>query len=247
MRFSTRLFSSLLFGGAVLLTPTARLVHADVPAPAKKAPVAAPAVDQPGAEVPTSQNIPAAPAPATPTPTTPAPAAPAPAAPVPPAPAATQSAPSPGEYVETDEERRFVELVNLERRKRGLNELTIEPLLIKVAREHCREMQEKAYFNHNSPTVALKTPMDRYLKAIYTRPEYACVGENLFYCSIVDVQRGHNAFMNSPTHRDNVLFPRYEKIGVGIVKNERGEFWVTQMFLTNTDPVSVAKHMAKNK
>lgn len=247
MRFSTRLFSSLLFGGAVLFTPTARLVHADVPASPEKAPVAAPAVDQPGTEVPASENTPAAPAPAAPAPAAPAPATPAPAAPAQPAPAATKTAPSLSEYVETDEERRFVELVNLERRKRGLNELTIEPLLIKVAREHSREMQEKAYFNHNSPTAELKTPMDRYLKAAYTRPEYACVGENLFYCSIVDVQRGHNAFMNSPTHRDNVLFPRYEKIGVGIVKNERGEFWVTQMFLTNTDPVSIAKHMAKNK
>ena len=47
--------------------------------------------------------------------------------------------------------------------------------------------------------------------------------------------------MNSPTHRENVLFPRYEKIGVGIVK--RGsEFWVTQMYLSTTDPVSVAKN-----
>jgi uncharacterized protein YkwD len=149
--------------------------------------------------------------------------------------------------VPTEEERRFVELVNEERRKRGLNELVIDPLLIQVAREHSREMRDRAYFNHNSPTPEVRTPMDRYLKAVAVRPEYACVGENLFYCSIADVQRGHAAFMNSPTHRDNVLFPRYEKIGVGIVKNERGEFWVTQMYLTNTDPQIYARKMAKSK
>lgn len=241
MRFETRLLSSILLGGAFFLTPSATLVRADVAPAPEKAP-AAPVMDQPGTEAP-------APAEKTETPAAPAPAMPTAPAPTVAAPAATAAQPSAAaeNLVETAEERRFVELVNVERRKRGLSELIIEPLLIKVARDHSREMQDKAYFNHNSPTAALKTPMDRYLKAAYVRPEYACVGENLFYCSIVDVQRGHNAFMNSPTHRDNVLFPRYEKIGVGIVKNERGEFWVTEMFLTNTDPVIVAKHMAKNK
>jgi uncharacterized protein YkwD len=242
MRFETRLLSSILLGGVFFLTPSATLVRADVPATPEKAPAASP-VDQPGTEAPAT---PTTPAPATPAPTMPAAPAAAPT-PATPAPVTAKATAAAADAVETAEERRFVELVNIERRKRGLNELTIEPLLIKVARDHSREMQDKAYFNHNSPTSALKTPMDRYLKAAYTRPEYACVGENLFYCSIVDVQRGHDAFMNSPTHRDNVLFPRYEKIGVGIVKNERGEFWVTEMFLTNTDPMVVAKHMAKNK
>jgi uncharacterized protein YkwD len=142
---------------------------------------------------------------------------------------------------ETDEEQQFVALVNQEREKRGLGRLEIDPLLIAVARQHSAEMRDRNYFNHQSPTVSLKTPMDRYLKALYTRPGYLCVGENLFYCSIIDVQRGHTAFMTSPTHRDNVLFPRYEKIGVGIVKNGKGEFWVTQMFLTTRDPVVTAK------
>jgi uncharacterized protein YkwD len=145
----------------------------------------------------------------------------------------------------TAEERRSVELVNVERVKRGLSRLVIDPLLIEVAREHSAEMRDKTYFDHHSPTAGIKTPMDRYLKAIYTRPSYACVGENLFYCSITDVSRGHTAFMNSPTHRENVLFPRYEKIGVGIVKNDKGEFWLTQMYLTNSDPAMIAKKMSK--
>ena len=137
---------------------------------------------------------------------------------------------------ETAEEKEFVDLVNQERTRRGLNALTIEPLLIAVARDHSAEMRDKSYFNHTSPTAALKTPMDRYLTAVQARPGYACVGENLYWCSVVDVQRGHKAFMNSPTHRENVLFARFEKIGVGIIKDARGQFWVTEMFLSNTDP-----------
>jgi uncharacterized protein YkwD len=172
-----------------------------------------------------------------------------------PAPAtdSTQTAPSedPSKLVATDEERQFVELTNQERAKRGLGQLTIEPVLIAVARKHSAEMRDRSYFNHESPSASIRTPMDRYLQAVSARPAYACVGENLFYCTVVDVQRGHTAFMNSPKHRENVLFPRFEKMGVGIVKNARGEFWVTEMFLTNTDPKeerrSVAKRMSSSK
>jgi uncharacterized protein YkwD len=152
---------------------------------------------------------------------------------------------------ETDEEQQFVDLVNKERGKRGLSHLTLDPLLIETARLHSAEMRDKSYFNHESPTPGLKTPMDRYLKVVGSAAEdprfYACVGENLFWSTVTDVTRGHQAFMNSPTHRENLLYPRYEKIGVGIVKKDNGEFWVTEMFVTNADPKSVAKRMAKGR
>ncbi len=143
----------------------------------------------------------------------------------------------------TAEELRFVELANQERARRGLGTLTIDPTLIATARLHSAEMRDRNYFSHDSPTAGSKTPLERYLKQCASRPGYACVGENLFYCSVVDVQRGHNALMNSPSHRENVLFPRFEKIGVGIVKDNRGQFWVTQMFLTNRDPLVVSSRM----
>jgi len=143
-------------------------------------------------------------------------------------------APSVGERLQmTAEEQRFLDLVNLERGERGLRELRVNPVLIQVARAHSREMADKSYFDHASPTPGLRTPMDRYLRAMPKRPAYACVGENLYYCSVVDVERGHQALMNSPGHRANILFPRFRQGGVGIYKSARGEFWVTEMFLTN--------------
>ncbi|MBI3910540.1 MAG: hypothetical protein HY320_06340 [Armatimonadetes bacterium] len=127
-------------------------------------------------------------------------------------------------------------MVNKERAAQKLGPLTMDPLLILVAREHSHEMMEKNYFDHRSPTPGLRTPMDRYLKALGERPPYACVGENLYYCSVADVERSHRALMASLSHRDNILFSRFEKMGVGIYQNDRGEFWVTQMFLTSCDP-----------
>lgn len=131
------------------------------------------------------------------------------------------------------EEQSFLDLINRERAERGLCRLKLDLLLVDVAREHSREMCEKGYFDHLSPTPGRRTPMERYLRALGRRPPYACVGENLFYCSVVDVERGHRALMASPGHRANILYPRFRSCGVGIYKSPSGQFWVTQMFLTN--------------
>jgi uncharacterized protein YkwD len=139
---------------------------------------------------------------------------------------------TPAANIMTPDEWRFLELINRERTTRRMPVLKPDALLVEVAREHSREMCEKNYFDHASPTPGIRTPMDRYLKAVRPRPPHACVGENLFYCSIVDVDRGHRAFMNSPGHRANILYAPFRRGGVGIYKNDAGEFWVTEMFLT---------------
>lgn len=140
----------------------------------------------------------------------------------------------------TADELRFVDLINRERAERGLRPLTIDPVLVCAAREHSQEMREKNYFGHISPTAGRRTPMDRYLRALGRRPDYACVGENLYYCSVRDVERGHRALMESPGHRDNILYPPFERVGVGIVLAEDGQFWVTQMFLATRKAAETA-------
>ena len=133
------------------------------------------------------------------------------------------------------EEQQFVDLINSERSSRGLGLLKIDPLLVEVSRKHSREMAEKSYFDHISPTPGQRTALDRYLSAANHNPKWALLGENLCYCSVVDVNRSHASLMKSSTHRDNILNPRFERIGVGIYKDGKGEFWVTQMFLSSVD------------
>ena len=41
--------------------------------------------------------------------------------------------------------------------------------------------------------------------------------------------------MDSPGHRANILEKRFTKIGLGVYRNARGEFWVTEMFSRDTD------------
>jgi uncharacterized protein YkwD len=95
-------------------------------------------------------------------------------------------------------------------------------------------MWEKGYFDHFSPTQGLRTPMERYLKDLGRTPTWAYLGENLFYCSIVDAERGHRCLMGSAKHRENILNEQFREIGVGCFTAPGGQFYVTQLFLAQT-------------
>ena len=136
------------------------------------------------------------------------------------------------------DEQRFLALINQERRTRGLAPLSYDPTLAATAREYSRTMSERGFFSHESPVNGMRTPMDRYLSTARRqnggrdiRPQYLLVGENIFYCSMTGVDRGHRAFMESEGHRRNILDARYEAAGIGTYTNERGEYFVTELFM----------------
>ena len=136
----------------------------------------------------------------------------------------------------------FIQRINAERVKRGLGVLTLDPVLMETARAHSHDMAERDYFSHKSPAPAAQTPMLRYVKDLESgggsRPESMIVGENIYYCSVYtkdfDVHYSHQALMNSPGHRANILEPRYQKVGVGVYIDPIGQFYVTEMFLRDT-------------
>lgn len=142
------------------------------------------------------------------------------------------------------QEAAFAALINAERAERGLSTLMLDPMLTETARAHSEEMCSADYFDHRSPTPGIGSPMDRYLSSSrqlgLPQPEYLLVGENIYYCSvcndIYNVGYAHRALMASPGHRANILEPRFAKIGVGVYRNAKGEFWVTEMFSRDRQP-----------
>lgn len=131
----------------------------------------------------------------------------------------------------TPEELRFTELTNVERKSRKLNELTVAPLLVQIAREKSKEMYDLNYWGHVSPVEEKRTAMTRLLYYLKDKPQSMLVGENLYYCSEVRVDDGQQALMNSPTHRKNILNPEYRYIGIGTFTAPDGRFWTTEIFL----------------
>ena len=129
----------------------------------------------------------------------------------------------------------LVQMVNAERAKAGMRELSIDNTLADTARAHSIEMRDRKYFAHESPTSALRDPLDRYRAVFNSNPRL--IAENLYRAwgsphllSEKDALNAHNALMKSPGHRSNIFIADATRIGIGIVANSQGDLWVTQMF-----------------
>ena len=54
------------------------------------------------------------------------------------------------------------------------------------------------------------------------------VAENVAHAA--SLPRAHRALWASPSHRDNILFERFDAVGVGVVRDTDGSFWVCELF-----------------
>jgi hypothetical protein len=100
---------------------------------------------------------------------------------------------------------------NLERQKNNLPILHYNSTLSKSATAKGNDMFTSDYWAHNSPSG--KTPWDFFKSVNY---DYQIAGENLardFY----DNENVIKAWMNSPTHRANIVNNKYKEIGIGVV------------------------------
>ena len=119
-------------------------------------------------------------------------------------------------------ESEVVRLVNDIRAQYGLNALTEDWELARVARYKSQDMHDQGYFSHTSPTYG--TPF-QMMKAFGL--SYRTAGENIAY-GYATPQKVMEGWMNSSGHRANILNSSYTRIGVGYVAD--GNYW-TQMFL----------------
>ncbi len=122
-----------------------------------------------------------------------------------------------------------VEATNQERLALGLTELKNNDLLKKAAQAKAEDMAKKGYFAHVTPDG--KSPWYWMDQVGY---KYKSAGENL--AVNFDYSRDVvNAWMNSPTHKANVVKAKYQEIGIGIAEGfyqGRPTVFVVQMFGT---------------
>ena len=118
----------------------------------------------------------------------------------------------------------MVNLVNQERAKAGLTPLAVEANLVQIARTKSQDMVNSNYFGHTSPSFGSTFSLIRAKGFVYT-----IGGENL--AGARDVNSAHWMLMNSSGHRANILQPRFNRIGVGIVHGGPYGSMFTQLFL----------------
>lgn len=104
-----------------------------------------------------------------------------------------------------------VELTNQERAKSGLGQLTLNAQLSQAANEKAKDMFSNQYWSHTSPSGL--EPWDFITGAGYS---YRVAGENLAR-DFSTTRNMVDAWMASPTHRDNIMHSRYQEIGVAVV------------------------------
>jgi len=125
--------------------------------------------------------------------------------------------------ISAQEENAFI-LLNQDRIANGLSPLTLDPALCSIARAKSRDMNDKNYFSHTSPTYGSASQMLRHFGYSFTS-----VGENIAHHATVE--KSQAAFMSSAGHRRNILGSQWSKVGIGIWKDSQGFVYVTQLFV----------------
>lgn len=124
-------------------------------------------------------------------------------------------------FVPNATEKAIGQLVNEERAKHGLSPVKLASDVSFVARTKSKDMHDRGYFDHNSPTYG--SPFDM-LTDFGLR--YSAAGENIA-AGYADAEAVMEGWMNSPGHRNNILNPDFKEIGVGVYNR-----YYTQMFIT---------------
>ena len=122
-------------------------------------------------------------------------------------------------------------LVNNERRRKGLSDLFWNQSLAGMARAYSRQMARESFFSHydgNGDSVVERAENSNIRG-------WSKIGENLFFCEGYDnfdtlAVRG---WMNSSEHRRNILDRQFNTTGIGVAGTRDGRIYITQVFTRN--------------
>jgi uncharacterized protein YkwD len=109
-------------------------------------------------------------------------------------------------------------LINEERASYGLRPVTPNTDLRRAALSHSNEMIDQGYFEHTSP--AGLSFIDRIQATGYMQGTRSWeVGENLVWGTgpLSTPQSLVSSWMNSPPHRENLLRPTFQEVGIAAV------------------------------
>lgn len=119
-------------------------------------------------------------------------------------------------------ERELLRLVNQERKNAGLETLQWDAKLAEAAELHARKLASHSELSHRFPG---EPELAQRVGA--TGARFNALAENVAVAD--DPEVIHLALMNSPGHRANIMNPRYNAVGIGVVM-VRKSIYVTQDF-----------------
>lgn len=109
-----------------------------------------------------------------------------------------------------------IRLTNIQRAANGLGAVSENSTLDAAALAKGNDMLAKGYWAHFAPDGT--SPWSFFLKFGY---KYSYAGENLAR-DFSDASSAVAAWMNSPSHKENILNSHYKEIGIGVVEGRLG-------------------------
>jgi uncharacterized protein YkwD len=120
---------------------------------------------------------------------------------------------------------RVLDLVNRERTLRGLQPLTTNPTLTKMAEAYACEMITQNFFDHVNPFTN-KGPGQRALEHGYI---FLAIGENLAGGQSTPEQAMAEWMSSTAGHRENILAAQWHEIGIAVrTGGQFGVYWVQE-------------------
>jgi uncharacterized protein YkwD len=126
-------------------------------------------------------------------------------------------------------EQQLVALTNQSRANAGRRALRVDSALTSIARYRSKDMITRNYFSHSIP------PSGKSVFNVMSERGYCfnLAGENIgwnTYPDDVATVQIHQMFMNSPSHRENIMGRAWDVIGVGAYKGADGKKMWTVLF-----------------
>lgn len=134
------------------------------------------------------------------------------------------------QQVDAQAEEQIVNLLNLARARQGLTSLKLDSKLQVAARQHSQLMAAKHQLSHQ---IGDEPTFSRRLEN--AGAQFSSAGENVAFNQTAAA--AHQALMESPPHRANILSPKFSAIGIGVVR-EGENLWVTEDFAHEYEKMS---------
>lgn len=114
--------------------------------------------------------------------------------------------------------------VNMERSKAAMTDLTLDAKLNASASDKCTDMATYNYWSHDNPNGT------KWQSFVNKQTTYLSAGENLAH-GFTTTPQVIDGWMNSPTHKANIMNSQYTNVGYAICSDEKLGNIVVQHFI----------------
>lgn len=151
--------------------------------------------------------------------------------------ATAASIPNPLPRPTTNAEQYLLSAANQERAARGLQMLRFDPVLAEAARFHALQMADHGDISHQFPGEP-----DLSQRGAHAGARFSLISENVAEAPNASVF--HQLWMHSKGHRDNLLDPEVNSIGIAVVVRN-GQFYAVEDFASTITSLSYDQQEAQ--